>query len=359
MRSKIRVLIVDDSAFNRISIGKMLQHLAEVEIVGYAADGEIGLRKALELKPDLITLDLEMPQMGGFSMLRLIMQNCPTPVLVISSRNSEGDVFKALELGAIDFVAKPSRPISSQFYSIQNDLEGKIRDFIACGPEKFRLRRTPHEEREKTVKTRLPGIPVRSPGPPSPPLAVVIGASTGGPPALHRFFSEFSQPPDLSFAVAQHMPPGFTRSFAERLHDHSVLKIKEAADGDIMLAGHVYICPGGRNMLLQRIGQEVRIQIVPPPQQQLYIPSVDRLFESAALAYGPQVLGVILTGMGKDGAQGVRAIHAHGGQVIAEAEESCVVYGMPKEAVATGCVTKVVSLNVLREEIQNRCSGDR
>jgi two-component system, chemotaxis family, protein-glutamate methylesterase/glutaminase len=193
--------------------------------------------------------------------------------------------------------------------------------------------------------------------PSCPPQAVVIGSSTGGPPALHHFFAEFSSPPAVSFAIAQHMPPGFTRSFAERLNDHSVLKVKEAVNGDTMLAGHAYVCPGGRNMVLRRINDEVRIQIVKPPESQIYIPSANVLFRSAAQVYGAELLGVVLTGMGNDGAEGVRAISEQGGQVLAESEESCVVFGMPKEAIATGCVNRVVPLAGLREEIQNRCSG--
>ncbi|MCF6179468.1 MAG: chemotaxis response regulator protein-glutamate methylesterase [Geopsychrobacter sp.] len=351
--TKIKVLVVDDSAFNRVSIGKMLENIPEVEIIGYAADGEIGLRKVLELKPDLVTLDLEMPKMGGFSMLRLVMQSCPVPVLVISSRSSEGDVFKALELGAIDFVAKPSRPISSQFYSIKEDLERKIIDFARCGPAQFRLRRTLHAGPSSVVSKRS-FVEETRPVKPLKPLAVVIGSSTGGPPALHQFFADFTSPPNLSFAVAQHMPPGFTRSFADRLNDHSVFKVTEATNGDCMLPGHVYICPGGRNMLLRRINGEVKIQIVTPENGQIYTPSVDVLFHSAAKAYGAELIGMILTGMGNDGASGTRSIKEVGGQVIAEAEESCVVYGMPKEAVATGCVSQIVPLSGLREGIQRR-----
>ncbi len=352
MDDKIRVLIVDDSAFNRVSLGKMLEELPEVEIVGYAADGEAGLRKVLELQPDLVTLDLEMPRMGGFSMLRLIMQNRPTPVIVISSRSSEGEVFKALELGAIDFVAKPSRPISSQFYSIQEDLRRIIHDFAACGPAHVRLQQALAQgDTSDSISATLP--PVRLPE--KVPRALVIAASTGGPPAVHQLFSEFSSPPDLSIAVAQHMPPGFTRSFAERLNDHSVLKVKEAVHGDIMLPGCAYICPGGRNMQLRRIYDEVRIQIVNPPQNQIYTPSADELFRSASVVYGSELLGIVLTGMGNDGADGTRAIHEYGGQVVAEAEESCVVYGMPKEAIATGCVSRVVPLSRMREEIGRRC----
>ncbi len=347
MAAPIRVLVVDDSAFNRVSIGKMLEPMPEVQIAGYASDGEIGLRKALELAPDLITLDLEMPRMGGFSMLRLIMQSCPTPVIVISSRSSEGDVFKALELGAIDFVAKPSRPISSQFYSIKDDLERKIRDFAACKPEQFRLRHALRDPEQKVLTTEdLPEIE-KVPS----PSAVVIGSSTGGPPALHRFFSGFSHVPELSFAVAQHMPPGFTRSFANRLNDHSLFRVTEAVTGDRMQPGHVYICPGGRNMLLRRFADGVGIHIVKPPPRQVYTPSVDALFSSAATVYGSRLLGMVLTGMGNDGAAGTRAVREHGGQIIAESEESCVVYGMPKEAVATGCVSRIVALDDLGKEV--------
>ncbi len=351
MARHVRVLVVDDSAFNRVSIGKMLEKISGAQVVGYAPDGEIGLRKALELKPDLITLDLEMPKMGGFTMLRLVMQSCPTPVIVISSRSSEGDVFKALELGAIDFVAKPSRPISSQFYSIQADLERKVRDLSNCGPEQFRFQQTLLTERGGSkLSKHTPGSLISS-----CPQAVVIGASTGGPPALHHFFSTFSSAPPLSFAVAQHMPPGFTRSFADRLNDHSVFTVTEAVNGDIMQAGHVYICPGGRNLVLRRVANDVKIQIMTPPEKQLYTPSVDVLFKSAATAYGPEVLGLVLTGMGNDGAAGTKAIKESGGSVIAEAEESCVVYGMPKEAVATGCVSQVIPLNELRDEILRCC----
>lgn len=351
MRRQIRILVIDDSAFNRVSLGKMLEKISEVEIVGYASDGEIGLRKALDLKPDLITLDLEMPRMGGFSMLRLIMQCCPTPVIVISTQSSEGDVFRALELGAIDFVAKPSRPISSEFYSIEDDLARKVRDFATCDPGQFRLLQSLGEDELESECLNIPNKYSQS----HSPRVVVVGASTGGPPALHHFFSSFNSQPILSFAVSQHMPPGFTRSFAARLNDHSVFNVTEAVNGDVMHPGHVYICPGGQNMVLRQVSGEVKVQVVTPPEKQIYTPSVDVLFESAAAVYGSEVLGLILTGMGNDGAAGTRAIQKFGGRVIAEAEESCVVYGMPKEAVATGCVSRIVPLAGLRDEVLRCC----
>ncbi|NCP03820.1 MAG: chemotaxis-specific protein-glutamate methyltransferase CheB [Deltaproteobacteria bacterium] len=347
MKKEIRVLVVDDSAFNRVSIGKMLEKIPEVRIVGFASDGEEGLQRFFELKPDLVTLDLEMPKLGGFSMLRLMMQARPTPVLVISSHSGQADVFKALELGAMDFVAKPSRPVSAELYSIQDNLTRILRDFAGFAPEQFRL---------TDAGRSLPAVQPEAVTPVAVkrayhPRVVVIGSSTGGPPALHRFFSSFREVPPLIFAVAQHMPPNFTRSFAERLNSHSVLEVKEAAHGDVMRPGAVYICPGGQNLLVQRRGDQLVARIVKPPAGQIYTPSVDALFQSAAQTCGAEVLGLVLTGMGNDGARGTRMIKEQGGMVLAESEESCVVYGMPKEAVATGCVSQVIPLDKLRLEI--------
>jgi two-component system chemotaxis response regulator CheB len=351
MKKEIRVLVVDDSAFNRVSIAKMIEKIPEVHIAGFAGDGEEGLRRFFELKPDLVTLDLEMPRMGGFSMLRLMMQARPTPVLVISSHSGEADVFKALELGAIDFVAKPSRPVSSQLYSIQENLTRIIRDFAGFEPGQFRLANAGRPPVVARPSTEMPTLTQRA----YQPQMVVIGSSTGGPPALHRFFSAFREVPPLIFAVAQHMPPNFTRSFAERLNSHSVLEVKEAAHGDVMRPGMVYICPGGQNMLLQRRAEQVVARVVQPPAGQIYTPSVDVLFRSAAQVYGDSLLGMVMTGMGNDGAEGARAIKAQGGVVLAESEESCVVYGMPKEAVATGCVSQVIPLDELRLEVLRYC----
>lgn len=351
MKKEIRVLVVDDSAFNRVSIGKMLEKIPEVRIVGFAGDGEEGLHRFFELRPDLVTLDLEMPRMGGFSMLRLMMQARPTPVLVISSHSGDADVFKALELGAMDFVAKPSRPVSSQLYSIQENLTRILSDFAGFEPGQFRLTNTGRTPVIPRSVVETSGRAHRA----YHPQVVVIGSSTGGPPALHRFFSAFREVPPLIFAVAQHMPPNFTRSFAERLNSHSVLEVKEAAHGDVLRPGVVYICPGGQNMLLQRCAEQVVARIVNPPLGQIYTPSVDALFRSAAQVYADSLLGIVLTGMGNDGAEGTRAIKEQGGLVLAESEESCVVYGMPKEAVKTGCVSQVIPLDELRLEVLRYC----
>lgn len=352
MSNPIRILVVDDSAFNRVTIGKMLERMPGVEVAGYAINGEDGLRKVIDLKPDLVTLDLEMPRMGGLRMLQIVMQSFPVPVIVISSLSEDQYVLKALELGAVDFVAKPGRPVSSELYSIEKDLELKIRavanDFV---PQSLGA-----AEEDTIDNVKLPqaadGQTQRKAS------AVVIGASTGGPPALHQIFSAVKEKIPVSFAIAQHMPPGFTRSLAERLNDSSALDIREASDGDRMLPGQVLLCPGGHNLQFRKDGDDVFVQVVKPPPEQIYTPSVDALFRTAAAVYSRELLAVVLTGMGNDGTAGVRRVYAYGGRILAEAEESCVVYGMPKEATATGMVEKVVPLLQMWQEIVDRCRID-
>ena len=344
----IRVLVIDDSAFSRVSIGKMLESDPRIRVAGYAIDGEEGLKKALELKPDLVTLDLEMPRMGGFGLLRLLMQSSPVPVIVVSSQSDRHDVFKALDLGAIDFIAKPARARSSDLYQIQHDLIEKVVESARVSGEKIR-RRLANEEQPETLGRR-PRYAAEHKS-----SALLFGCSTGGPPALHHLLSSLKDKLPVPVAVAQHMPPGFTKSFAQRLNEYSVMEVKEAEDGDLMLPGRVLICPGNRNLELQHFAGQVRARIVVPPEKQIYTPSVDVLFRTAAYVYGTKALGVVLTGMGNDGTAGVKEIVTQGGRVLAEAEESCVVYGMPKEAAQTGLVEKVVSLKQMLPEIEYRC----
>jgi len=346
MSSSIRVLVVDDSAFNRVTIGRMLEGMEGVEVAGYASDGEEGLRKLIDLKPDLVTLDLEMPKMGGLRMLQIVMQSMPIPVIVVSSLSEDQYVLKALELGAVDFVAKPGRPVSSDLYSIEKDLELKVR---AASQVDFVSQQVTTSKGQNERVVREPVNPSRL------ATAVVIGASTGGPPALHYLFGSAKKKIPVAFAVAQHMPPGFTRSLAERLNDSSPMDIKEACDGDRMLPGQVLICPGGHNLEFQREADEIIVQVVPPPEEQIYTPSVDALFKSAAPVYTRNLLAVVLTGMGNDGTSGVKKVSAYGGRILSEAEESCIVYGMPKEAAATGMVEKIVPQAQMWREIIERC----
>jgi len=350
MNSVIRVLVVDDSAFNRRTIIKMLEAVPGIEIVGYACDGEEGLRKVFDLKPDLITLDLEMPRMDGFTFLRIVMAGRPTPVIVISASSEDENVFRALDFGAVDFVAKPSARISPELFNIREDL---VRKVLSGG--RTDMTKVLQRNRQIETVTFLPPtsrkVDELSLGIKPAKALVVIGASTGGPPALQTIFSAIRAPLPVAFAVVQHMPPGFTRAFAERMNKLSGLTISEAADGDLVLPGKVFIAPGGKNMVFEQIKQEVRIRVVNPLPGQRYVPSVDILFNSAAETFAAKTVAVVLTGMGNDGHQGVMAIKKAGGTVIAESEESSVVFGMPKEAIATGCVDTVAPLSLVCGEI--------
>lgn len=355
LRERVRVLVIDDSAFNRRTIVKMLEALPNVEVVGYACDGEEGLRKVIDLKPDLITLDLEMPRMDGFTLLRIVMQKQPTPIIVVSSRAGDEDVFKALELGAVEFVPKPSARVSPTLMDIRDVLLEKVREVTRANLRNIIERRPP-----PAAPPRRPERRTAAPAAAAPPAGrdfpvVVIGSSTGGPPALQAIFSAIQQPVGAGFAVAQHMPADFTRAFADRLNRFSALEIREAADGDAILPNRVLIAPGGFNLETFRRGEEVIVKVTEPKSHQRYVPSADVLFASAAPVFGRRLLGVVLTGMGNDGTRGVQAIKDHGGTVLAEDEESCVVFGMPKEAIATGRVDAIVPLPLMCREILRRC----
>lgn len=351
-RERVRVLVIDDSAFNRRTIVKMLEALPNVEVVGYACDGEEGLRKVIDLKPDLVTLDLEMPRMDGFTLLRIVMQKQPTPIIVVSSRSNDEDVFKALELGAVEFVPKPSSRVSPILMDIREVLLEKVREVTKANLRTI-LERRPPVAMPRHTEPRPPR-PTEIPTGDDFPM-VVIGSSTGGPPALQTIFSAIQEPISAGFAVAQHMPPDFTRAFADRLNRFSALDIREAADGDTIRPNQVLIAPGGFNLEVFRRGGEVIAKVTEPKGHQRYIPSADALFNSAAPVFGSRLLGVVLTGMGNDGARGVQAVKDHGGGVLAEDEDSCVVFGMPKEAIATGKVDAIIPLPLMCREILKRC----
>lgn len=350
--SKIRVVVVDDSAYSRRTLSKILEAIPNVEVVGYAANGEEGLRRILDLKPDLVTLDLMMPKMDGFTMLRIVMTTCPTPVIVISSRSEDKRVFRALELGAVDFVAKPTRAISEELLLIRHDLQEKVRSVMSLNMAQ--VART----NEKLHRLTAVGKEANAAPPvyvPSRKDVVAIGSSTGGPQALHKIFSMLSPPFPFAVVVSQHMPEGFTRAFAERLNRASGLEVKEAEDGDAVQRGKALIAPGGHNLVFQRVQNNVVARVVRPSIEDRYYPSVDVMFQSVASIYGSRALAVVLTGMGSDGSKGVRAVKAAGGEIIAESEETAVVYGMPREAVATGMVDCIAPLNRIPDEILSVC----
>jgi len=341
-RALIRVLVIDDSAYSRQTITRMLASSPLIEVVGVARDGEEALRKTFELQPDLITVDLEMPRMDGFTFLRVVMSKRPTPVIVISGRAGEENVFRALELGAVDFVAKPSPRATPELNLIEKELVRKVHAVRDLRIEK--------------VQKQIDAAPalVRHDGRPQPstPGVVVIGSSTGGPAALMKIFGAFPDAPQCSFVVAQHMPAGFTRGFAERIDRLTRLHAREAEGGESLSPGTVLIAPGGKHLELESSRAGVVTKLVDTTDRDKYAPSVDRLFESAAKHLGADLLAVVLTGMGDDGRSGVRSVNQAGGSVIAEAESTAVIFGMPQQAIRTGFVDQVLPLGEIAAAIQ-------
>ncbi len=332
----LRVLVVDDSAVNRKSISEALTASPGIQIIGKAANGEEALRLALLLRPDVITLDLEMPRMDGFTFLRILMSRQPTPVIVVSSYSQKENVFKALELGALDFVAKPEKGRDTELGKIREELVSKVRMARALRPSSLAGRRRVDSFSSITI---LPAPPKERIEPPRQVIAVA--SSTGGPSALIEIFTRLPEEYASAVLVAQHMPDKFTKTFAERLDRRARVSVSEAEDLNIVTAGRGFVCPGRHCMTLEKSPDEtLRLRVVQPSALDRYVPSADRLFESVAKAVGPRSVGVILTGMGDDGVEGARHILAVGGVVIAESEESAVVYGMPGAAVRAGVVSR-------------------
>jgi two-component system chemotaxis response regulator CheB len=348
--STIKVVVIDDSAFSRRTITKMLEKIKDIEVVGFATNGEEGIQKVVALKPDLVTLDLEMPKMDGFTLLRILTTRFNVPVIVISALSSADKVFKALELGALDFVGKPSSSASNDLLLIKEDLQQKVLQIVKHTPRDIR-RPAQQAQSEKRPKPAIQRVERLSNGAHTSVDLIAIGSSTGGPPALQSIFSSFDQKHPFAVVVSQHMPAGFTKAFAERLNRSSPFEIKEAEDGDPVIPGRILIAPGGKNMVFEVCGGQVTARIVPPTSSDRYVPSVDVMLESCAGIYRKRMVAVILTGMGNDGSKGIREVHEQGGYVIAESDETAIVYGMPREAVATGLVDRIVPLHRVAPEI--------
>jgi two-component system chemotaxis response regulator CheB len=343
--SPIRVLVVDDSVFNRRSISDILLTGPGIEVVGKAADGEEALRLVSALKPDAITLDLEMPRMDGFTFLRILMTKMPTPVIVVSSYSQKENVFKALELGALDFVAKPDRYSDPDLGAIRDELVRKV--MLA---KSVRRLATMTARRPPDVVPSSTTEPVAPTGLTAAKHVVAIASSTGGPSALMEIFARFPEGYPHGVVIAQHMPDKFTRTFAERLDRRSALTTAEAQDRDSLGAGMAYVCPGRQCMELETGPRaSLRLRVMAPVEQDRYVPSADRLLTSVAHAVGRRAIGVILTGMGDDGVQGARAIMAAGGMVIAESDTTAVVFGMPGSAVRAGVTTMTLPLPEIAE----------
>lgn len=350
-KPKIKVLVVDDSAFYRQSIISMLKTFPDIEILGSVANGNEAMRFVLKEKPDVITLDLEMPEMDGFTFLRWLMRNEPIPVLVISSQSEAASAFKALELGAADFIAKPTKKASLEIMNLRAELWLKIRTLVKIPAEKMKIRiQAPsHFSGGKLPPSDIKGYPDQS----SIDL-IVMGASTGGPPAIQAIITMIPKNFQTPIVIAQHMPPVFTQYFSERLDRISQLEVKEAEPGDMVEPGRVLIAPGGSHMVFEQTGGCVFVRIQSPQKGDRYVPSIDSLMVSSANVFGSKVLGILLTGMGNDGKKGMRKIKEVGGKTIAESEETAVIFGMPREAIKDGVVDRVLPLLSIPDLILNR-----
>lgn len=339
----IKVLIVDDSAFNRQTIKGILENVPYIEVKGLAFDGHDGMKKILELKPDVVTLDLEMPRMDGFSLLRWIMKERPLPVIVVSSHGDDPTVFKALELGAVDFVTKPTKRASKELKEIESDLLRKIAGIASLKMEKLKKNLELLEQGRKIGKPASPegdGIEV-----------IAIGASTGGPTAIQNILTRLPDNFPGAIVISQHMPRGFTRQFAERIDRISSLHVKEAEQGELIEPGKVIVCPGGHHIVFGKSRKKIFTVVRESSSNDRYVPSIDLMMKSIAENYGSRTMGILLTGMGCDGKEGMLEIKKRGGFTIAESEESSIVFGMPREVISAGGVDKVLPLEKIPRQI--------
>jgi two-component system chemotaxis response regulator CheB len=353
LKEKVRVLVVDDSALMRKLIPQILQTDSSIEVVGTALDGNFGLKKIEDLKPQVVTLDLEMPGMGGLDMLKQIMRRHRVPVIVVSSHSTQGAsvTLKALSLGAFDFVAKPA-DVAARMPEIAEELITKIK--AAAQSRGVNVAPVFEPVRQSPGSTKA-----ASNGKDQPTKVVAIGISTGGPQALHYILPQLPSGFPGTILIVQHMPDGFTEMFARRLDEICAVRVKEAQSGDLLLPGRVLISPGNRHIKVKRMPLGDVAVLSDDPRVNGHRPSADVLFKSVAEEFGDRTIAVLMTGMGEDGAQGMGTIKAAGGMTIAQSEDSCVVYGMPKAAVERGFAVRVVGLDALVNTLMTLCMRDR
>jgi len=334
-----RVLIVDDSLFMRTLLKSALASAPGIEVVATAQDGAEGLRKALELRPDVMTLDLEMPGLNGIEILPELMKQYPLPVVMVSTKTQKGAqiILDALALGAVDYVAKP---VGEQGATLA-DFKESVVQAVTTAARSNRRRIGPSPGRIQSARissdTRSGAV-------------IAIGISAGGPITLHRMIPAFA-PNTPPIVITQHMPAEFTGPFAHRLNAAAQIDVKEAADGDELRPGLALIAPGSHHMRLAKGPRGIKIALDGGPKVAGFRPSVDVMFESVAAAAGPLAVGVIMTGMGHDGSEGIRHIKRRGGKTLAQDESTSVVYGMPKAAVETGCIDRVEPLERIPQSI--------
>ncbi len=346
----IRVLVVDDSALIRSLLSEIIQQTPGLELVGAAQDAFVAKDMVVKLKPDVITLDIEMPKVDGLTFLDRLMKARPTPVVMISTLTEKGAdaTLRSLEIGAIDFIPKPKVNVVKGIEQYQREIVEKIRLAASAKPQKRDLSNTPQK-----------AIPIAYKG---TEIIVGIGASTGGTEAIKQVLLGLS-PAFPATVVTQHMPPNFTKSFADRLNALCAVSVKEAVDDERLLPGNVYIAPGDKHLEVVRSGADYRIKLNNGPLVSGHKPSVDVMFESLAKVVGNNCVASILTGMGKDGAKGMLSLKNVNAMTLAQDKDSCVVYGMPKAAVDMGGINEVVKLDMmsatLTAAIEKKGAGTR
>lgn len=343
----IRVLVVDDSALMRKMIPQILGFDPDIEVVGTAMDGLFALKKIGDLKPDVITLDVNMPRMDGIEALRHIVEDFGIPTIIVSSLTKKDAelTLQALEIGAFDFVTKPQDAISVHIKDISNELIAKVRAAYENPLARLKIKKvkpaTTQKERWRPVDKK------------SPDRILAIGISTGGPNALSYLLPQISKDFPAAILIVQHMPAGFTEMFASRLNSLCEIEVKEAKDGDLVLPGRVLIAPGDRHLKVKRMPLSTIAVLSNSPPINGHRPSADVLLHSVAVEYGRDATGLIMTGMGSDGAAGMGEIMAKGGLTIAQDEKSCVVFGMPKAAIEKNYIREVLSLDGISEFLNN------
>jgi len=343
----IKVVVVDDSAFMRKAISTMLSKDPEIEVVATARNGQDGLEAIRKHDPDVVTMDIEMPVMDGLTALRHVMMEMPRPVLMVSSLTTEGAeaTLKAMELGAVDFIPKQLSKVSLDIIKIERDLIDRVKTVA-----RRKMRHAPMRAVARKKAAHAAVRPAVRRGTVKRDV-VAIGVSTGGPPAVQKVLSALPADFPASIVIAQHMPAAFTGPFAKRLDNVSNISVKEAEPGDVLKPGHAFVAPGGKHIVLDQKVSRIDVVVTPKPEDALYKPSANVLISSVAKAVGRRGLGVILTGMGNDGMEGVRDLKAKGGRALAQSDATCVVYGMPKAVVDAGLDDEVVDIDDMAEAI--------
>lgn len=348
MSNKITVLVVEDSFLMRKILSDIINSDPDLEVVGVAKDGKEALEKVAAFQPDVITLDMNLPLEDGLSVLKGIMQRQPRRVIMVSAYTRVGAsaTIKALELGAVDFIAKPSGEVSLDLRNLKDEIIAKIKWSAAIDLDKFVSKLKPAYV-SLISKEKKPGLLKK---------LVVIGASTGGPKAVLEVMRDMPIDLPVAFLIVQHMPEGFTLSFAERLSWQSGIRTKEVENDDVILAGKAFVAPAGYHMLLEKQAEEVRVKLNQDERVNFVRPSIDVTMNSATEVFGKNIIGVILTGMGHDGLEGARRIKQKGGFIIIQDEESSVIWGMPRAVYEAGLADRVLPLSkiapVIVEEIE-------